>query len=199
MNGSLTIKSLAELEHAHVRQAAEIFVESYYPNLEFLSPHPATIVDALVHSFIREQYYAGILDDNVVGIVACSTKAGRSHRFVPKEFIVRFGLFKGYLGYRRMKKALETPLELKPGQCYIESVATDTAFRGMGISTRLQQYIMDTLECEEFLLEVDPENYIAIQLYEKLGFSIIEYPEKTRRINPAKDSPKILMHKFISR
>ena len=197
MNGALTIKSLAELELGHVRQAAEIFVESYYQSLSFLSEHPNTIVDAIVHSFIRERYYAGVLDDNVVGIVACSTKEGRSHRFDPKEFILRFGLFKGYIGYRRLRSSLEKPLELNSGQCYIESVATDTAFRGIGISTQLQQHLLEHLEFDEFILEVEPENYVAVQLYEKLGFSIIESQTESKGNRFGKGPSRVMMHKII--
>jgi ribosomal protein S18 acetylase RimI-like enzyme len=181
MAGKLIIKNLAELDESQVRQAVEIFAASFYELLSFISPEIEVIADTLEHSFLLEHYYAGLLDDNVVGIVACSTHTERAHRFNRVQLIKKSGLIKGNLAYVRLRKHFENLKGLRPHQCCIEWVATDSAYRGKGVSRKMQQYLLEELPYEEYVLEVANTNYSAIRLYEKLGFVV--YERKTQKNN----------------
>ncbi len=181
MAGKLIIKSLNELDESQVRQAVEIFAASFYELLSFISPEIEVIADTLEHSFLLEHYYAGLLDGNVVGIVACSTHLERAHRFNRAHLIDKKGFIKGNLAYFRLRKYFEDSKDLKPHQCCIEWVATDSAYRGKGVSRKMQQYLLEELPYEEYVLEVASTNYNAIRLYEKLGFVV--YGRKTQKNN----------------
>lgn len=197
MNGNLTVKSLAELETTHRRQAVGIFVDSYYQKLSFLSTETEKLIDVLEHSFVPEQYYAGLMDETVVGIIACSTGTSRSHRFDRKQFVKYLGLLRGLLGYRRLWETLQKPLDLASHQCYIESVATDTAFRGKGIATMIQEYLLRELPYKEYLLEVEQSNKAAVKLYQRLGFTVIPKEMQPAAWNAQRKTQMILMRKCI--
>jgi ribosomal protein S18 acetylase RimI-like enzyme len=195
MHGTLAVKSFAELEAVQLRQGVEIFVEGHYRRLSFLTTETDALVDVLEHSFVRDHYFAGILDDTVVGIAACSTDDTRSHRFDRKQFVTRLGLVKGLLGYRRLRDELEKPLGLHSSQCFIESVVTDTAFRGKGIATIIQEHLIEELPYSEYLLVVEKSNVAAIKLYEKLGFSMVEPYESQLPPSLSRKSDHIVMCK----
>ncbi|MHC1692867.1 MAG: GNAT family N-acetyltransferase [Sphaerochaetaceae bacterium] len=181
MAGTFIIKNLAELDEGQVRQAVEIYAANFSQPLSFISTELDVLADALQHSFQRTHYYVGLLNGNVVSIAAYSTRWERSHQFQRKELVRALGLINGYRAYLRLHRELECPLDIQDHQCYLESVATDSAYRGKGFSYKIQNYLFDILPFEEFLLEVDDSNYQAVQLYEKMGFSI--YHRKTMRSN----------------
>ncbi len=172
MAGKLIIKNLAELDESQVRQAVEIFAASFYELLSFISPEIEVIADTLEHSFLLAHYYAGLLDGNVVGIVACSTHVERAHRFNRVQLVRKNGFIKGNMAYLQLRKRFENPKDIKPHQCCIEWMATDSAYRGKGVSRKMQQYLLEELPYEEYVLEVASTNYSAIRLYEKLGFVV---------------------------
>jgi len=207
MAGKLVIRNLAELDEGQRRQAVEIFAASFYEPLAFLSSEIEKIADTLEHAFIHNHFCAGLLEGNVVGIVACSTREERSHRFNRMELVRHLGPLRGTLAYMQLRKVYEKPLQLQPHQCCIEWVATDSAYRGKGISRRIQQYLLEELPYEEFVLQVMNTNYSAIRLYEKLGFTIYDRkPNRPRglkakssdfseRIFMKKSAPKTLIAK----
>ncbi len=174
MASKLVIRNLAELDEGQQRQAVEIFAASFYEPLAFLSPEIEKIADTLEHAFLHNHFYAGLLEGNVVGIVACSTREQRSHRFNRTELVRHLGPLKGTMAYLQLRNVYEKPFQLQPHQCCIEWVATDSAYRGKGISRRIQQYLLEELPYEEFVLQVMNTNYSAIRLYEKLGFTIYD-------------------------
>ena len=155
--------NLADLSREHLRQAVEIFAASFYEPLSFISPRVEDIADILEHAFVPSHHVVAMLDGNVVGVVSYSSSEGRAHSFNKEHLVRRLGLVRGYISYFRLRGVLEKPLALSERQCYIDSVATDTAFRGIGISTELQRYILKHLPYDEFLLEVEENNLKEIR------------------------------------
>ena len=190
-------RNLAELSRIHLRQAVEIFAASFYEPLSFISPRIEVIADILEHTFVPEHHYVALLDGNVVGVVSFSTARGRSHTFSRDRMVEKLGLFRGSIAFFRLRGVLERPLELSDTQCYIDSVATDTAFRGMGISTELQRYLLRKLPYKEYLLEVAETNFKAIRMYEELGFTVGERRAQRSFWKPASEGGKISLKKVI--
>ncbi|MFA5468660.1 MAG: GNAT family N-acetyltransferase [Sphaerochaetaceae bacterium] len=191
----LEFKNLAELEKIHLRQAVEIFADSFYETFTFISADLDEIVEVLEHSFISSHHYVALLDNNVVGVVAFSTSQGRAHKFKREVLFSKLGFIKGSVAYRRLNNVLGQPLKLKSSQCYIDSVATDTAFRGLGISKELQKYLFATLPYKEYLLEVAKLNFRAIKLYRELGFEKAEIGDIKAVWKPVGEGEKIAMYK----
>lgn len=190
-------RNLAELSSIHLRQAVEIFAASFYEPLSFISPQVEVIADILEHSFIPEYHFVALLNGNVVGVMSFSTATGRSHQFSREQLIAKLGLFRGSIVFFRLRGVLGHPLELTDYQCYIDSVATDTAFRGAGISTELQRYVLRKLPYREFLLEVAETNFKAIRMYEELGFVVGERKPQRSFWKPAYEGGKIALKKTM--
>lgn len=199
MASRLVFRNLAELERTHLRQAVEIFVSSFYEPFSFISPDVDVIADVLEHSFIPEHYYVALLDGNVVGVAAVSSSEGRAHRFQRDVLVSHLGLFRGTLAYFKLRGVLERPLELEEHQCYIESVVTDSAFRGMGISSQMQKHLLSTLPYSEFLLEVAETNFNAVRMYEKLGFTVYERTPQKSFWKPNSQGGRVSMRRQVTR
>lgn len=193
------IRNLAELSKEHLRQAVEIFVVSFYDPLSFISPKVEVIADILEHSFVPSHHYVALLDGNVVGVVSYSTADGRSHAFNREQLASQLGMIKGNVIYFRLRGVLGTPLALSETQCYIDSVATDTAFRGMGISKKLQRYVLEKLPYREFLLEVAESNFRALRMYEELGFAVVERKPQRSFWKPQSQGGKVSLKKVMQR
>ena len=76
--------------------------------------------------------------------------------------------------------------------CDIMNIAVCSKFQNKGIGTKLLSYILNTIQCVSFNLEVSTNNIYAIKLYEKLGFDIIH----TRK-NYYKDFDALIMQKTL--
>ncbi|WP_422479655.1 GNAT family N-acetyltransferase [Pleomorphochaeta sp. DL1XJH-081] len=191
------IKNLADLSQTHLRQAVEIFAASFYEPLSFISPDVDVIADILQHSFVPSNHFVALLDGNVVSVVSFSTTAGRSHRFQHDHLVDKLGFVRGTIVFFRLRGVLEKPLDLDESQCYIDSVATDTAFRGMGVSSELQRYLLRRLPYKEFLLEVAESNFKAIRMYEELGFTVEERKAQRSFWKPNSEGGKLSLRKQV--
>ena len=199
MARDLIIKNLAELGEEHAKQAVEIYVDSFYERLSFFSSDPDVIADALQNAFLRNHCYVGLLNDNVVGLVAYSTRDERAYHFDRNALVRHLGLVKGSLACIRLRNELEQPLDILEHQCYIESVATDAAYRGKGISTKLQKHLFEILPYEEYIIEINDANFNVIRLYEKLGFSLCDRkPHRLPRKWDGSDG-RVCMKKAVSK
>jgi ribosomal protein S18 acetylase RimI-like enzyme len=76
-------------------------------------------------------------------------------------------------------------------------VATDTAFRGMGISKELQKYVLHVLPYDEFLLEVAESNFRAIRIYEQLGFTVQDRKPQRSFWKPTSEGGKVSLRKVM--
>lgn len=170
-----TISSLAELDGRMLNQTVQLFVEGFFKQAaDLMKVGLQPCADAFKHSFIKEHYYVALQDGNVLGLLAVSSRKGRSHAFNKSILQQEFGFWKGSLVLYFLKKELEKPIYLNPEQCYIESVTTSEKARGQGVATALIQYLFEHLEYKEFLLEVVDTNVSAFRLYERLGFTVFK-------------------------
>lgn len=171
----LTIRNLAELDDRFLDQTVRLFVEGFFKTMgDSIKLDVQTIAKGVKHSFIKDHYYAALLDGKVLGILAVSTNRGRSHAFDKSVLQRELGYFKGTMLYFFLKKELQNPVDLRDDQIYIESVTTSEDARGKGVATSLMNFLFDSLNGKEFVLEVVDTNANAIRLYEKLGFVLFK-------------------------
>lgn len=197
MAGKPVFKNLAELESIHLRQAVEIYAASFYEPLSFISGDLDVIADILEESFVPKNHYVALLDGNVVGVISLSDSRNRSQHIRRDLLVSRLGVVRGTIAFFRLRGVLGQPLDLNEYQCYIDSVATDSAFRGMGISKAMQRYLLQTLPYKEYLLEVAEMNFRAIRMYEELGF-IVERRKPQRSFwKPSSEGGKLALRKVV--
>lgn len=101
-----------------------------------------------------------------------STNKARSLRFDKHGLCRLIGRLKGRLLYPFLQREFHSRIHIGDNEGYIEAVATDPQFRGMGVATGLLNHVMNVTPYEIFSLEVMDTNATAIQLYEKQGFVI---------------------------
>ncbi|TDL57726.1 GNAT family N-acetyltransferase [Paenibacillus dendritiformis] len=168
----LTFQTLDKLGEADVEQAAHVFVHSYMDALTRVSSDPDVLIRLIRKSFIREQFYAALWNDQVVGIMAYSTGGTRSQRFDKSELQRILGTWKGWLFYRSFAREFHAPHRLTNEECFLEAVATAPEHRGQGIATALLRHIIVQLPYRVFKLEVADTNVKARRLYERQGFTL---------------------------
>ena len=198
MAGKLIFRNLAELERIHLRQAVEIFAASFYEPLSFISADLDLLADILEEAFVPKHHFVALLDGNVVGVISLSDSNGRSQQIKRDALVSHLGLVRGTIAFFRLRGVLGQPMDLNEYQCYIDSVATDSAFRGMGISKAMQLYLLQTLPYKEYLLEVAEMNFRAIRMYEELGFSVENRKPQRSFWKPNLEGGKLSMHRIMT-
>lgn len=172
MMESYTVKSFAQLNEEEKKQATEVFVEGFFPQLKLLSKDREKLVRLFQPTFSQDQVFGCVYRSRIVGIVGYSTTTGRAQTYQRENFIKELGWFKGRLIYKMLSRELESVLQLRDKQCYIESLATAENMRGKGVATALISYLLVHLDDYEHMLEVADTNQSAIQIYERLGFEV---------------------------
>lgn len=82
----LDIVRMSELTEQQLQQAADVYVNSYYNELTSMSKDKMMLKRIIKESFVVDQFYAAIIEGQVVGIMAYSTSITRSQYF-DKEFL----------------------------------------------------------------------------------------------------------------
>jgi ribosomal protein S18 acetylase RimI-like enzyme len=171
----LSIRKLSELDDRCLEQTVRLFIDGFLQEMMDRTKFEAPLlVEVLKQSFLKDHYYVGLLDHNVVGILAVSTEDGRSHVLDKRKLQRELGFIKGGMIYTILYKELQRPMNMPRNQCYIESVTTDAGARGKGVASKLLHYLFDTLPYDEFVLEVADSNVKAIMLYDRLGFVLFK-------------------------
>lgn len=170
----IQVKRMNEFDADVRREAAAVFVEGYYKELSFLSKDHGKLIEAFGPMMCPDVFYLAALDQEIVGILACSNNQQRALT-VDQELLTRsFGFLKGNISYRFMKGEFNKKLPYPDDTGYIECVATAVKARGKGVSTALFHYVMETAPYQRYILEVADTNEVAYRLYTKLGFSELE-------------------------
>lgn len=170
----IQVKPMGAFESDVSREAAAVFVDGYGKELAFLSKDREKLIHAFAQMINPDVFYLAELDQEIVGILACSNNQKRALTFDKNILRKSFGFVKGSMAYQFMKDEFNKKLPYPNGTGYIESVATSGKARGKGVSTALFRYVMENAPYQRYLLEVVDTNENALRLYKKLGFSELE-------------------------
>lgn len=167
----ITVCKLIELDQTAREQAAQVFVNSYKKELGTISNDSDILFQLIINALLVEQFWVALIDGKVAGMLGLSTNKARSLRFDKRGLCRSVGGLKGRLIYPFLNREFHTPLSIGDDEGYIEAVATDPQYRGMGVATTLLRQAMNRTPHRIFTLEVVDTNATAIQLYEKRGFA----------------------------
>ena len=155
-------------------EISELFVDGFYQWLKYFSKDRAKLSKAFRHMFNLEVFYVAVIDDEIVGITACTDGKISSVHLESKEFKKHLGFIRGTIANFFLKKEFEEkqyPFQITKGMGAIEFVATSTKYRGQGVATTIIKNIIDATPYDTYVLEVADTNTKAVQVYEKLGFT----------------------------
>ncbi|MFA7671599.1 MAG: GNAT family N-acetyltransferase, partial [Sphaerochaetaceae bacterium] len=165
--------------------------------LSFISKDFNKIADVLQTVFNPKNHFVVLHQENVVSVISFSDYKSNSLTIDKAKIISILGEVKGRVSVVKLNKALKDLTPLREGQCYIETVVTDSAYRGMGFSFDLQRHLFRTLNYKEYFLEVSELNFKAIRMYEKLGFAIIQQKKERSFWKPLNKDSKVIMSKKV--
>lgn len=178
------------------REVAAVFINGYDKDLAFLSDNKEKLIEAFQKMICPDVFYLAVLDDEIVGILACSNNQNRALSIDKKILINFFGYVKGSMAYYFMKDEFNKKLPYQDDTGYIECVATTVKARGKGVSTALMSYVLKNDIYQRYILEVVDTNEVAYRLYTRLGFT--ELKRKKERFSKFKGfKQRIYMELFI--
>ncbi|MCX8059401.1 MAG: GNAT family N-acetyltransferase [Spirochaetes bacterium] len=150
-----------------------IFIDAFYEkDFSLLSRNPHKVYNLFLNAFKYELFFIVYYDLTPVGIFALSDGINRFLKFRIKDFIKNLGLIKGLIAYLFMKYEYEQKIKMKKEGLYIDIIAIKKEFQGMGIGKKIIEFIRNySIENKKYIeLDVNSNNYKAINLYEKNGF-----------------------------
>ena len=154
---------------------SRIFAKSFYQWFQYFSHDTEKIALAFQNSFVLEQFYFAVCENEICGMAACTDGKNPSIKFVKKDLHKQFGIFKGTIAWLTLKKEIENhpyPFRMESSCGSIEFVAVDEKFRKKGIATNLLKHIINAADYDEFILEVADTNTSAVNLYKNVGFEV---------------------------
>ncbi|QQK80157.1 N-acetyltransferase [Salicibibacter cibi] len=180
----ISVRPMRELKHDVSREVAAVFVDGYEKDLAFLSNNREKLVEAFQKMISPDVFFIATLEDEIVGILACSNNKNRALTIDKTILRNSFGYVKGSMAYHFMKDEFNKKLSYQDETGYIECVATTVKARSKGVSTALMRYVLANENYYRYILEVVDTNEVAYRLYKKLGFT--EFERKKERFSKMK-------------
>lgn len=157
-------------------QMSSLFVEAFDSLLKPFGQRRETLIEAFTPLF-NPACFSVALDDKKVVSMAALSKGGEKPLSPDRKHLVKvLGMLKGNILYFVLKKELNTstyPVRQTPGTGIIQYVATKQTHRGRRLASALIRHLIETSDCDTFILEVADNNKTAIAVYEGLGFKTI--------------------------
>lgn len=155
----------------NISDISKLFVEGFYDYFKSFETNKDRLIKAFKHSFILDNYYVVLLDDNVIGIGAVSD--GR--------FTVKFNKYKlcYYLGVglgKRIYKYLKVIFENKDyafemdDKCgLLEYLVVKEEYRNNGIGNVFINHLIHDNDYIRYIAKIGDNNR-ALHLFERIGF-----------------------------
>ena len=167
----MEIKRAIDLGENIREKLCELYVEGFFDDgLKYFSKDKSKLIKAFNHVFLLEYFYVAIIDNEIVGMIACMGKGPFCMIFKKKEFIKNLGLFKGLFTFFAFIKYTNRSKKLDNDTALVEFLAVNKKNQNMGIATSLFKYVFALPEYKYFVGEVADTNPRAFELYKRLGF-----------------------------
>jgi ribosomal protein S18 acetylase RimI-like enzyme len=170
----MEIKRATEFGDNIREKLGELYVNAFYDDvLKYFSRNKPKLVKVFSCGFLLEYFYVAIMDNEIVGMVACMNKGEFCFKINLKTTVKYLGVFKGLIISYWLKQFLKEFPKLDEKTSLIECLAVDTQHLRRGVASALVNSLFSLPENKNYLLEVIGTNKKAINLYNKLGFKIV--------------------------
>ena len=170
---NMEIKRAIEFGDDIRERLSEVYVNAFYDDvLKYFSKDKAKLKKVFAYGFLLEYFYVAIIDNKIVGVVACMGKDEFCFKCNIKMLVKYLGILRGLLtnfGFNQFTKGFP---ELDEETALIEYLAIDTKHLRKGIASTLVKSIFTLPEYKNYILEVMGTNTKAFNLYIKLGFKL---------------------------
>jgi ribosomal protein S18 acetylase RimI-like enzyme len=170
----MEIKQATEFGDNIREKLGELYVNAFYDDvLKYFSRNKTKLRKLFACGFLLDCFYVAIIDNEIIGMVACMGKGEICIKLDLKTIIKYIGLFSGLIINFWLKQFLKGFPELDENTALIEYLAIDTKYLRKGIASTLVKSLFTLTEYESYILEVIETNKKAIKLYNKLGFKYV--------------------------
>lgn len=164
------IKPLNSLNDAQFLEAITIFVSSF-KHLFTFAKKEEELIELFMSACDKDQCYAYIEKHKVLGFLGVGTNEKTALNFPADVCIRLFGKTKGNIISKQLQKACAKIVVQNSSDIYIDYLATDPNSRGLGIGTKMLEFVFLMPQYQNCYIEVLEKNYNAKRLYEKMGFA----------------------------
>jgi len=170
----MEIKRAVEFGDNIKERLGEVYVNAFYDDvLKYFSNDKDKLKKVFACGFLLEYFYVAIMNNEIVGIIACMGKGEVFIKLELKTFIKYLGVFRGFILNCFFKQFLKGFPKLDEKTALIECVAVDTKHQRKGIASTFIKSLIALSKYENYILEVIETNKKAINLYDKLGFKVV--------------------------
>jgi ribosomal protein S18 acetylase RimI-like enzyme len=170
----MEIKRAAEFGDSIREKLGELYVNAFYDDvLKFFSRNKTKLIKLFACVFLLDCFYVAIIDDEIIGMVACMGKDDACIKFDLKTIVKYIGLFGGLIINFWLKQFLKVSPEHDEKTALIECLAIDTKHQRKGIASAFVKSLFKLTKYTNYILEVIGTNKKAIKLYGKLGFKVV--------------------------
>lgn len=170
----VSVKRMNDFSTSRRNEIARVFVDAYYKDLSRITKDRIKLINCFQKVINKDVFYVADLAGEIGGIAACSNNHNRGLILNKDDFKKEFGFLKGMMAYSALKEDFNRQLPYSQNTCYIECVGTLSQYRGMGIATKLIEFITSETPYDRYVLEVSDTNKNAYRLYQKLGFKVFD-------------------------
>ena len=170
----MEIKRAIEFGDNIRERLSEVYVNAYYDDvLKYFSKDKAKLKKVFAYGFLLEYFYVAIIDNKIVGMVACMGKGNICSKFNIKTLVKYLGLFRGLCTNFGLNQFIKGFPKRDEKTALIEYLAIDTKHLRTGIASTLVKSLFTLPEYQNYILEVIGTNTKAVNLYKKLGFKAV--------------------------
>jgi ribosomal protein S18 acetylase RimI-like enzyme len=178
------IEIIPSLPESLRAQAGRIYYEAFRRKLQPLVGKPAETRRVLTAGLDLKLALGALVDGKLFGLAGLHSRAGLFSQVALRDSLKNLGPLRGFYAWAVLN-LFGQGANCPPCHLRIAALAVDVAARGQGLGTRLLEAVFEKARREGFhavRLEVVDTNHGAQQLYERMGFAILEthsYPIKS--------------------
>jgi ribosomal protein S18 acetylase RimI-like enzyme len=170
------IEIIPSLNECQRLRAGQIYYEAFRRKLQPLVGKPAETLRVLAAGFNLNMALGALVDGKLLGLAGLHSREGVFSRVVLGDSLRHLGLLRGVFAWAVLN-LFGAGANCPSGHLRIAALAVDESTRGNGLGSRLLEAVFDKARREDFRavrLEVVDTNHGARQLYERMGFTLVE-------------------------
>lgn len=169
-----TFQKLDKLSDEQFSKALDIMVECFADAFRKITKSREVLRRIFATGFDKSFVTVCLVDDVPAGFISISNNKSRPLHFDKEILQKEMGKFAGAMTASYVNSAMGKPMVKGENEAYIDFVGVNPEFRKMGVAIAMFDYSYSVLPYDTYYIDVVYNNEAAINLYKKLGYSIIK-------------------------
>lgn len=164
------------------KQMIKLFVDSYYHYFSFYCSDKNKLYKAFHNCFCFEKFYCALLDNEVIGIGACSDGFCSSIKLNKFRMYCSLGVSLGKSMYKYLRMIFidkDYAFEIDNECGMLEFITVNEVYRDKKIGYTLTNHIMCDNDYKRYLAKIADNNSSARKILDNIGFEIFDEESAT--------------------